>query len=204
VALTSSGGVVDLDRDYGGLGARLIWKGSAAGRPLTLKVGADVARQKEHRQGFVNNFGVIGALRRDENDTVTGTDAYAEAQWWLLDPLALTVGVRSSRVHYNSADDFITAANPDDSGSRTYYNTSPIVGVVWHAANNLNLYVSYGQGFENRIRLPGRTTRWARGSTSISTLPPRPRTRWASSGCPHRASGSMPRSSRRRPSRRSW
>ena len=71
VALTSSGGVVDLDRDYGGFGARLIWKGSAAGRPLTLNVGADVARQKEHRQGFVNNFGVVGALRRDENDTVT-------------------------------------------------------------------------------------------------------------------------------------
>ena len=62
VALTSSGGVVDLDRDYGGFGARLIWKGSAAGRPLTLNIGADVARQKEHRQGFVNNFGVVGAL----------------------------------------------------------------------------------------------------------------------------------------------
>ena len=35
----------------------------------------------------------------------------------LLDPLALTLGVRSSRVHYNSADHFVTAANPDDSGS---------------------------------------------------------------------------------------
>ena len=89
-----------------------------------------------------------GDLRRDEDDTVTGTDAYAEAQWWLLDQLALTLGVRSSRVHYNSADHFITAANPDDSGTRTYYNTSPIAGVVWHAADNLNLYFSYGQGFE--------------------------------------------------------
>ena len=147
-ALTSSGGVVDLDRDYGGFGARLIWKGSAAGRPLTLNVGADVARQKEHRQGFVNNFGVVGDLRRDEDDTVTGTDAYAEAQWWLFDPVALTFGVRSSRVQYNSTDHFVTGANPDDSGSRTYYNTSPIAGAVWHAADNLNFYFSYGQGFE--------------------------------------------------------
>jgi iron complex outermembrane receptor protein len=132
--------VVDLDRDYGGFGARLIWKGSAAGRPLTLNIGADVARQKEHRQGFVNNFGVAAALRRDEDDTVTGTDAYAEAQWRLLDQVSLTLGVRSSRVKYNSDDHFITPANPDDSGTRTYYNTSPIAGVVWHAADNLNVF----------------------------------------------------------------
>ena len=30
-ALTSSGGVVDLDRDYGGVGARLVWRGGAWG-----------------------------------------------------------------------------------------------------------------------------------------------------------------------------
>ena len=147
-AMTSSGGVVDLDRNYGGFGARLVWKGSAAGRPLTLNIGADVARQKEHRLGFVNNFGVIGDLRRDEDDTVTGTDAYAEAQWYLFDKVSFTVGVRSSKVAYNSDDHYITAANPNDSGSRTYYNTSPIAGVLWSVADNMNTYFSFGQGFE--------------------------------------------------------
>ena len=148
VAPTSSGGVVDLDRNYGGLGARLLWKGSAAGRPLTLNIGADVAKQKEHRQGFVNNFGVIGDLRRDEDDSVTGADAYAEAQWYLFDKVSFTLGVRSSRVHYSSDDRYVTPANPDDSGKRTYYNTSPIAGVLWSIADNLNAYVSFGQGFE--------------------------------------------------------
>jgi iron complex outermembrane receptor protein len=148
VAPTSSGGVVDLDRNFFGFGARLLWKGSAAGRPLTLNIGADVARQKEHRQGFVNNFGVVGDLRRDEDDAVTGTDAYAEAQWYPFDKLSFTVGVRSSKVHYNSDDHYITPANPDDSGSRTYYNTSPIAGVLWSAADNLNVYFSFGRGFE--------------------------------------------------------
>jgi hypothetical protein len=118
------------------------------GRPLTLNIGADVARQKEHRQGFVNNFGVVGDLRRDEDDTVTGTDAYAEAQWYLMDKLSFTLGVRSSKVHYNSDDHYITPANPNDSGNRTYYNTSPIAGVLWSAADNLNAYFSFGQGFE--------------------------------------------------------
>ena len=144
----SSGGVVDLDRNYGGFGARLVWKGSAAGRPLTLNIGADVARQKEHRQGFVNNFGVVGDLRRDEDDTVTGTDAYAEAQWYLFDKVSFTVGVRGSKVRYNSDDHYVTPANPNDSGSRTYYNTSPIAGVLWSVADNMNVYASFGQGFE--------------------------------------------------------
>jgi len=148
VAATSSGGVVYLDRSYGGGGARLIWNGKLAERPLTLNVGVDYARQGEHRQGFVNNNGNVGDLRRDEDDTVIGADIYAEAQWYLLDPLSLTLGVRSSRVAYSSSDHYITAQNPDDSGSRTYTNTSPIAGVVWHVADNLNAYFSYGQGFE--------------------------------------------------------
>ena len=180
VALTSSGGVVDLDRDYGGFGARLIWKGSAAGRPLTFNVGADVARQKEHRQGFVNNFGVVGALRRDENDTVTGTDAYAEAQWWLLDPLSLTLGVRSSRVHYNSADHFITAANPDDSGTPHLLQHEPHCRARSGMRRTTSTCIS-ATGRASRLRpLPSSpTTRRARGSTSTSIRRPRPRTSWA-------------------------
>ena len=145
---TSSGGVVNLDRDYGGLGARLIWTGALAGRPLTLSVGVDGDRMSEKRQGFVNNNGATGALRRDEDDRVTSTDAYFEAEWAVLPALSLTLGVRTSRVNYDSTDHYITATNPDDSGTRTYTNTSPIAGIVWHALDTLNVYASYGQGFE--------------------------------------------------------
>jgi iron complex outermembrane receptor protein len=56
--------------------------------------------------------------------------------------------VRSSQVRYTSDDHYVTAVNPDDSGSRKFSNTSPILGAVWHALPDLNLYASYGQGFE--------------------------------------------------------
>jgi len=148
VGATSSGGVVNLDRDFGGLGARLIWRGDLAGGPLTLSVGADADRLNEQRQGFVNNFGSQGALRRDEDDSVGSADAYAEVEWEALSWLSLTLGVRTSRVKYDSVDHYITPANPDDSGSRTYDNTSPIAALVWHATDTLNVYASYGQGFE--------------------------------------------------------
>ncbi len=148
VGPTSSGGVVDLDRNYEGVGVRFIHRNSLMDRPLTLNVGADADRLHELRQGFVNNNGAIGALRRNEDDTVTSGDVYAEARWDLADAFSLTLGVRSSQVRYDSVDHYIVGPNPDDSGSRTYYNTSPIAGLVWHATENLNAYVSYGQGFE--------------------------------------------------------
>jgi iron complex outermembrane recepter protein len=148
IGATSSGGVVDLDRNYEGVGARLIYRGSLFDRPLLVNVGIDGDRLHELRQGFVNNNGSLGALRRNEDDSVTSADIYAEAQWTFLPALSLTLGVRSSQVKYDSVDHYIVGANPDDSGNRTYYNTSPIAGLVWHAADNLNLYASYGQGFE--------------------------------------------------------
>jgi iron complex outermembrane receptor protein len=148
VAPTSSGGVVNLDRDYGGLGARLIWNGNLGGQPLLLSVGVDTDGMREKRQGFVNNTGMQGPLRRDEDDTVASADVYAQAEWMPLDALSVTLGVRSSRVRYKSDDHYVVPPNPDDSGSRTYTNTSPIAGVVWHAADNLNVYASYGEGFE--------------------------------------------------------
>ncbi|MFO1324732.1 MAG: TonB-dependent receptor [Burkholderiales bacterium] len=148
VGATSSGGVVNLDRDFGGIGARLVWHVALAGGPLTLSVGADADRLREQRQGFVNNNGASGALRRDEDDTVGSADAYAEAEWSPLPALSFTLGVRTSRVKYDSTDHYIVGPNPDDSGSRTYTNTSPIAAAVWHATDTLNAYVSYGQGFE--------------------------------------------------------
>ncbi len=147
-AASSAGGVVDLDRNYGGLGARIIVQSTLGGQPLTLTAGVDGDRMGETRQGFVNDFGVQGALRRDEHDTVRSADLYVEASWQVLRSLAVTLGLRTSRVNYAIDDRYVSSQNPDDSGSRHYANTSPVAGVVWHATDHINMYASYGQGFE--------------------------------------------------------
>jgi iron complex outermembrane receptor protein len=148
VGATSSGGVPDLDRDYGGVGARIVWRGDALGQPLTLTVGADADRQHERRKGYVNLRGQLGDLRRDEDDTVRGTDVYGEAQWDFAPRWSATLGLRTSSVRYDSVDHYITAQNPDDSGSRHFTDTSPVAGIVFHATDDLNVYASYGEGFE--------------------------------------------------------
>jgi iron complex outermembrane receptor protein len=110
--------------------------------------GADADRQHELRKGFVNANGDMGDLRRNEDDTVRSTDVYAQAEWDFAARWSATAGIRTSRVRYGSDDHYVTAQNPDDSGSQNFADTSPVVGVVFHAADNLNAYASYGQGFE--------------------------------------------------------
>jgi len=148
IGATSSGGVTDLDRDYGGLGARVTWRGLLLDQPLSLVAGADTDRQHERRRGFVNNNGDLGDLRRDEDDIVRGSDVYVEAQWSPWSRWTFSLGARASDVRYDSDDHYVNAQNPDDSGARRFKDHSPVAGVVWHATEGINAYASYGEGFE--------------------------------------------------------
>jgi iron complex outermembrane receptor protein len=60
----------------------------------------------------------------------------------------VTLGIRHSDVRFVSDDHYVTAQNPDDSGRRAFSRASPVAGVVWHAGPDLNVYASYGEGFE--------------------------------------------------------
>src|SRR5205807_3894212 len=78
------------------------------GGPLLLTVGAAYDRQDQARKGFVNNNGALGALRRDEDDTVHDQDVYAQAEWSPLPSLSLLAGARYSDVRFGSDDHYIT------------------------------------------------------------------------------------------------
>ena len=153
-APTHSGGVVDLDRGYSGAGVRWSHATRAAGAPLDVHVGFDLERMSERRRGFINNLGVTGALKRDEDDTVQSTDFYAQAEWRVTEKALFMAGVRHSRVRFSSKDYFVVpaapplAANPDDSGSIRYVRTSPAAGLSYAVAPGLSIYVNAGKGFE--------------------------------------------------------
>lgn len=148
-AANSAGGVVDLDRGYHGVG--MAWTRALrmeSGLPLTWTVGLDANRMSEHRQGFVNQSGASGDLRRNENDRATNTDLYAQLDAWISPRWRAVAGFRASQVRVEVDDHFITPANPDDSGARTWRHTSPVAGLVWSATDTLNLYANIGRGFE--------------------------------------------------------
>src|SRR2546425_2122945 len=145
---TSSGGVTDLDGDFGGVDARVSRRLQVAGGPLTLTAGVAYDRQHQRRRGFVNNNGALGDLRRDEDDIIKATDGYAQAEWAPLAALSFLAGARYSDVRFDSFDHYINAQNPDDSGRVAYHHLSPVVGATWHAAPDVNVYANWGEGFE--------------------------------------------------------
>lgn len=144
----ASGGVVDLDRRFGGVGARHARTWSGGGGALTLTVAAERDTLAERRRGFVNAFGQAGALRRDEDDRVTGDGVWTLAEWAPSPSWLASAGVRYSRVRFSVADDYVTTANPDDSGEASYSRTVPVTGLSWQAAPGWRVYASAGGGFE--------------------------------------------------------
>ena len=145
---TASGGVVDLDRGFAGAAIRLSRGVRLAGEPATLSVGADYDRMAERRTGRVNDAGVAGALKRDEDNVVDSRDAYVQLEWQPRERWSLLAGLRHSRVRFSTSDYFVAAGNPDDSGNLRFARTTPALGVVFKADPALNLYANYGRGFE--------------------------------------------------------
>lgn len=147
-AATSSGAVVNLDREYYGLDARWSHSTRLAGEPFNLTVGTDYDYQKERRRGYINNNGSIGNLKRDENDRVYSAAAYTQGEWKFAPDWSAHAGVRHSEVSFYSRDYYIAAGNPDDSGKISFTNTSPAAGVVYRFAPEINFYGNIGKGFE--------------------------------------------------------
>ena len=147
-AATAPGGVVDLDRDFGGIGLQYSHGVGLGDSRLTAVVGFDHDRQREQRQGFINNAGVVGQLKRDELNRVQNTDVYALGILRLPTAWTLTAGARASRVDFRSDDRYITTGNGDDSGARQYQAVSPVLGVSRAWGSTVNVYANLGRGFE--------------------------------------------------------
>jgi iron complex outermembrane recepter protein len=102
----------------------------------------------ERRKGFINNNGVVGALKRDEDNTVSSTAFYAQAEWKLAERWLALLGARNTRVAFDSQDYYAAAGNGNDSGSRTYGATTPVAGILYRWNATTSLYGSFGRGFE--------------------------------------------------------
>ncbi len=146
---SQSGGVVDFDRDFYGADINWSTESTLAGGTLRTTFGLDYARSRDVRRGFENfignQFGLQGNLRRDETDTVSSTDPYAQAEWQ-SGPWSLTAGLRHSRMKVGVADRF--TSNGNDSGGVEYSHTTPVLALLYKINPVLNVYASAARGFE--------------------------------------------------------
>ena len=151
-----AGGVIGLERRYGGADARWTSHLALAGQPFTLVGGLAWDTLKEERQGFENfagqgaarQLGVMGALRRDERNRIWNLDPYLQASWRFAPRWTLDAGLRYSSVHFDSDDRYIAGANGDDSGAARYRKALPVASLRYEVNPRLNLYAAVGRGFE--------------------------------------------------------
>ncbi|WFC62713.1 TonB-dependent receptor [Pseudomonas sp. REST10] len=146
---THSGGVIDFERRFHGIGNRWIQPFDLGGSLLTLTAGLDYDQSRDERQGYENfsgsTLGVKGALRRDERNRVTSLSPYVQAAWQ-LGKLDLQAGLRHNQVEFEVEDRFL--GNGDDSGSVTYRELTPSLGASYALLPALSVYASWGQGLE--------------------------------------------------------
>jgi iron complex outermembrane receptor protein len=145
---THSGGVVDLDRNYGGGTLRLSRDSTLLGLPFTLSFGGELEHMVERRKGFINNLGAIAGLKRDEDDTVTSAAVYAQGEWRLSPRWIALAGLRANRVAFRTEDFFVAGANLDDSGRKSYSATTPVAGLLYKITPAVSAYANTGRGFE--------------------------------------------------------
>lgn len=143
---THPGGVIDLDRTY--YGTDLRWLARLGGARFAL--GADLEFLAERRQGFQNFIGtpgpasrkgVLGPQRRDEDNSASSLDPYAQADWVFARDWTVLAGLRLARTRFESEDRFIVAGNGDDSGRARFRAWLPVAGLryapgpwAWHLA----------------------------------------------------------------------
>ncbi len=140
------GGAVDLQRFFTGGGASYTYSGDFLGRSNRLLVGVDIERQDDDRLRFDNNMGARGDLVFDQNEEVTASGLFVQNEWEVLDNVAITLGLRYDRVEFDVTDGFL--GDGDDSGDRSFRETSPMVGLLYAAAPSVNLYAKVSTAFE--------------------------------------------------------
>ena len=148
---THPGGVIDLDRNYGGGDLHYSMRRTLAGGSLQLTGGVSYDDLDEARKGYLNfsgdQLGIQGEVRRDETNNVYDLDEYLQAQWDSGQRWLAMFGARNSLVDVSSHD-HLAASGSGDAGAVRYSAFTPVAGLTLRAASGVNLYAAYGKGFE--------------------------------------------------------
>ncbi|HEX4872470.1 MAG TPA: TonB-dependent receptor [Nevskiaceae bacterium] len=145
------GGVIDFDRRFHGVDARL----GLGPERLRLVLGLNLEVQDEDRRGFENfrqeadgstTLGVTGALRREEVNQSRFLDPYAQLEWQASPTQQLSLGLRGGSLRFDSDDRFL--GNGDDSGARRFHYLHPALGWRWQFDPSRQLFASLGSASE--------------------------------------------------------
>jgi iron complex outermembrane recepter protein len=142
----------EIDREFYGADLRWDNQGNLGTLPYQFSFGLNYGKSTDDRSDTnILNAGLPANTRnRLEKNISSNFDQYTQAKLTLTPTVDLHAGIRHTKVKLEVQDNFITGtgSNGDNSGSVEYQKTTPVIGAIWKAAENLNLYVNFGKGFE--------------------------------------------------------
>jgi len=153
---------VDFDRWYIGGGLQYMYAAAVLGRPNRFTIGTDIQHQDDDRRNWEHEGGrFTDKITVNEDEEVSNYALYFRDEFSFIDKWEVTVGGRYDNVRFSADDWLITADNPDDSGSRTMEEFSPMVGLRYSPYPWLNLYGNVATAFETptTVELVNRPTR---------------------------------------------
>ena len=133
-----------IDRDYSGIGADFSTQSAIAGHAIKYVIGFNYDKSDEINQQGTASGGVKTGLIRSENRVAQNTDFFGQGTVSLTQDTSLLVGARSTSVKLSSKD----LIGNSVLGEQTFNAINPVLGLTFHARDNLNLYTNYGRGFE--------------------------------------------------------
>jgi iron complex outermembrane receptor protein len=144
------GAVIALDRAYYGVDVHATDQREWAGMPFKFTAGLAYDDLEEGRKGYANyigdELGVEGALRRNEANHVYDFDQYLQTEWDPTEHWLVIAGVRNNAVDVSSHGHIPVL---DGADSRLHYGAvNPVAGLTYRATSEVNVYGSYGRGFE--------------------------------------------------------
>ena len=135
-----NGGVVDLNRTYGGQGSSMAYDSG----DWNFQLGYDWASQNDHRHRYQNLQGVIGEQTLNQNEIFKGLGGYLIGQWQ-SNKWTLNGGLRYDNNLLSIEDQFLS--NGDNSDKMNLSAISPQIGFSYRL-NNFSFFGGYSSGYE--------------------------------------------------------
>jgi iron complex outermembrane recepter protein len=140
--------LIDYERNYYGGGADYTGSATLGDLPLRYVTGVDLARQEDDRERRrVDGQGTVIAMSADEQQDATSAGVFLQTELGLTDKLELSAGLRQDRVEMDIDDRFLTDGR-DDSGSRTFDETTGSLGLSYRYRPDHQVYATVGNAFE--------------------------------------------------------
>jgi len=141
-----SGGQVAFERAFAGVDGQYEIDAEWGGVAQRVTAGFDYRDQDDDRLRFDNLQGVRGDRVLNQNERVEAIGLYLQNRFRLAPDWTLRAGVRFDEVRLDVDDRRLD--DGDDSGNRTWRETSPGAGLVWRAADSLSVYANIGTAFQ--------------------------------------------------------